>query len=309
MTFRRMVSYIVILVLVVIIGYSLVHKTTILPAVPPIVTAPPAPAVTATAQYSCDNNATINASYTSTNVTLTLSDGRHLTLPQITSADGAQYQQGAILFVTKGDQAFLQEGNPSNPSAQATITYNNCLTGTSGTAANGMKTFTDQGKTFTFSYPGTFTLAGGGIGYTENWKTDVDGTLGLILATVTVPQSYQPKTNFDDATFTVGTSSDPKAVASCLSEAAGNGVTKSAVTVNGIKYTKLVSTDAGAGNRYETTSYRTVQNDQCYAVEYTIHYSELANFDPSLGVTAFDQATVQAALDGIVQSLTFLPQQ
>ncbi len=88
----------------------------------------------------------------------------------------------------------------------------------------------------------------------------------------------------------------------------GNGVTKSTATVNGIKYTIFVSTDAGAGNRYETTSYRTVQHGQCYAIEYTIHYAVLENFDPSSGVTGFDQKKVHDALDGIVQSLQFLPQ-
>jgi membrane-bound inhibitor of C-type lysozyme len=296
MTFKRMVFYIVILVLVVIVGYSVVHKN---PAAAPVVTAP-APVVISTANYSCDNNATINAAFTNNSVTIDLSDGRHLVLPQTISADGAQYQQGPVLLVTKGDQAFLQENGIT--------TYSNCLAGApaSPVTTDGLKSFTDQGKTFTFMYPQQFTLAGGGIGYTESWKTNTDGTLGLILATVNVPQSYQPKTNFGDAKFTVGTSSDPKAVTSCLTDTNGNGITKSTVTINGTKYTKFVSTDAGAGQRYETTSYRTVRNSQCYAIEYTIHYSVLANFDPSMGVTAFDQKKVEGALDSIVQSFTFL---
>lgn len=302
MTFRRMVFYIVILVLVVIVGYSVVHKT---PAttVPPIVTAP---VVTATANYSCDNNTTIKASYASNSASVDLSDGRHLVLPQTVSADGARYQQGAVLLVTKGDQAFLQENGVT--------TYGNCLAGAtvptdSSQATNGLKSFTDQGKTFTFSYPQEFTLAGGGIGYTESWKTNTDGTLGLILATVNVPQSYQPKTNFGDAKFTVGTSSDPKAVKACLTDTSGNGVIKSAATINGVKYAVFDSTDAGAGNRYQTISYRTVQNSQCYAIEYTIHYAAIENYDPSSGITSFDQQKVHGVLDGIVQSFTFLPRQ
>ena len=295
MTFRRMVFYIVILVLVVIVGYSVVHKT-------PVTTTPTTPPVVlSTAQYSCDNNATMKATYTSNSVSLDLSDGRHLILPQTISASGTQYQQGNVLLVTKGDQAFLQESG--------TTTYSNCLAGgTAPTATTGVKSFTDQGKTFTFNYPQEFTLAGGGIGYTQSWKNDSDSTLGLILATLNVPQSYQPKTNFGDAKFTVGTSSDPKAVASCLKDVSGNGATKSTVIINGITYTKFFSQDAGAGNRYDTTSYRTVQNSQCYAIEYTIHYAALENFDPSMGITAFDEKKVQGALDSIVQSFKFLPQ-
>jgi membrane-bound inhibitor of C-type lysozyme len=310
MTFRRMVFYIVILVLVGIIGYSIVHKTPVVTPPAPVVTTPPAPVITSTANYSCDAAASIAASYTSNSAILKLSDGRTLTLPQIISADGAQYQEGNILFVTKGDQAFLQENGPSNTSGQVpTSTYTNCLTGTSGTTADGMKTFTDQGNTFSFSYPTGFVIAGGGIGYTEDWKKTTDGTLGLILATINVPATFEPTTNFADAKLTIGTSSDPKAVKSCLVAVSGNGTVKSATTINGIKYEKIITSDAGAGQRYETTSYRTIQNSQCYAIEYTIHSSALSNFDPATGVKAFDHAKIEAALLGIVQSLTFLTPQ
>jgi membrane-bound inhibitor of C-type lysozyme len=298
MTFRKAVFYIVIVILLVIVGYSVIHKTPVAtaPVIPVNTTTPAVPVVSSTT-YSCDTGSTIAASFTANSAILNLSDGRDLTLPQIVSADGAQYQQGNILFVTKGDQGFLQENGNT--------TYSNCIANASTTAVNGQKTFTDQGNTFTFSYPDAFTLAGGGIGYTENWKENADSTLGLILATVNVPQIYQPKTNFGDAKFTVGTSSDPKAVSSCLTDTSGLGSTKATATINGVGYTKIVTTDAGAGNRYETTSYRTVRNGQCYAIEYTIHYSVLANFDPSMGVTAFDSAKVHAALDGIMQSFKF----
>ncbi len=296
MTFRKIVFYIVIIILLVIVGYSIDHKSVVAPVVPP---APAAPVAISTATFACDGGSTIAANFYTGSVDLTLSDGRKLTLPQVMGADGAQYRQGDIFFANKGDQAFMEENG--------TNTYNNCITGTAGTTADGRKVFGDQGKLFTFTYPQAFTIAGGGIGYTENWKTNTDGTLGLILAQVNVPQSYQPKTNFVDATFTVGTSVDPKAIASCLKDSSA-GTAKSAVTINGIKYEKFVSTDAGAGNRYETTSYRTVQNDQCFALEYTIHYTELANFGTGSGVAAFNSVQVHTDLDSIVQSFTFLPQ-
>jgi membrane-bound inhibitor of C-type lysozyme len=298
MTFRKVVFFIVIIILIVIIGYSFIHKSPIAAPVVPVTT--PAPVVTSTATFSCDGGSTIIANFSDSSVALTLSDGRQMTLPHIMAADGAQYEQGTTLFVNKGDQATLEEAG--------TTTYNNCITGTAGTTTDGRKTFTDQGKLFTFSYPQAFSIVGGGIGYTENWKTNTDGTLGLILAQVNVPQTYQPKTNFGDAKFTVGTSVDAKAIKNCLTDMSGSGVTKSTVTINNITYTKFVSTDAGAGNRYETTSYRTVQDNQCFALEYTIHYAELANFDPSTGVTAYNSVQVHNDLDSIVQSFNFLPQ-
>lgn len=301
MTFKKVVFYIAIIVLL-FIGYKYFFNkpaSTEVTNTPPATT--PAPVVTATASYSCDNTSSIDASYTDKSVSLKLSDGRTFTLPQIVSASGTQYQQDNVLFVSKGDQAFLQEDGKT--------TYDNCIAdSTAGSVVNGMKTFTDQGKTFTFTYPQDFNLSGGGIGYTENWKVDTDNTLGMILATLQSPANFQPNTNFGDAKFTVGTSSDPKAVKGCLLDNSGQGVKKSAVTIDGLKYTKYVSVDAGAGNRYETDSYRTVYNGQCYTIEYTIHYAVLENFDPSSGIKAFDQVKVHSVLDGIVNSFKFLPQ-
>jgi len=296
MTFRKAVFYIAFLVLLAIIGYAVVHKAPVVTA--PVITIPAAPVVTATANYSCDNNASIVASFSDSIVSLVLSDGRTVPLPQTVSADGAQYKKDTMLFVTKGDQAFLQEGQ--------NVTYANCINNSNSTAVNGLKTFTDQGKTFTFTYPEAFSVTGGGIGYTESWKANSDNTLGLILATIIIPQSYQPKTNFGDAKFTVGTSSDPEAVKNCLIDNTGVGVKKSVAIIHGVPYTKMVSTDAGAGNRYETTSYRAIQNNQCYAIEYTIHYAVLENFDKNSGVTAFDTTKVHAMLEGIAQSFAFL---
>ena len=78
------------------------------------------------------------------------------------------------------------------------------------------------------------------------------------------------------------------------------------VTINGVQYTKLVSSDPGAGNIYDTTSYRTVRNGQCYAIEYTIHSSQIGNYDPSMGIKAFDSTAVTAMMESMVQSFKFL---
>ncbi len=302
MTFKKVVFYIAFIGLIGIVAYQFVHNKQTAPVVPiPVETTPPVPIITSVVQYSCDSGTTISASYSDKAAALTLSDGRTFTLPQTASADGAQYGKDTILFVTKGAQAFLTEGD--------TTTYNNCIDNSAGgVSVNGIKTFTDQGKTFTVSYPDTFILSGSAIGYTENWKTNTDSTLGVILATITSPANYQPKTNFGDAKFTVGTSSDLKAIKGCLADTSGQGVTKSTVVINKVPFTKFVSVDAGAGNRYETDSFRAIQNDQCYAIEYTIHYAVLDNYDPSSGIKAFDQKKVHAVLDGIVKSFSFLPQ-
>lgn len=301
MTFKKAVFYLALIAIIGIAGYQVITspKTPLTPpSTEPVVTAP---VITSTIQYACEGGATIIAGYSEKAVSLTLSDKRSAQLPQIVSGSGVQYGKDNMTFVTKGDQSYLQEDND--------ITYNNCIADTSnGVAVEGVKTFTDQAKTFSFSYPEAFILSGGGIGFTESWKVNQDGTSGLVLAVLNTPENYQPKTNFGDARFTIGTSSEPVAVKNCLLDMSGQKVTKSKVTFNHTPYTKFVSIDAGAGNRYETNSFRTVKNGQCYTIEYTIHYSVLENFDPKSGTKAFDQKKVHDVLDALVESVTFLPQ-
>jgi membrane-bound inhibitor of C-type lysozyme len=298
MTFKRVVFFIVLIVIVAAFWYSYVNKVpaTTLPA--PVI-GPVTPVVLSTAAYSCAEGKTITAQYTASSAMLALSDGRTFDLPQSTSADGTRYSNDTVSFVTKGSQAFLQEN--------ANTTFSDCLTGTTNTV-NGISSFTDRGNTFTFAYPQEFILAGGEIGYTANWKTNTDNTLGMILATVRAPENYQPKTNLGEAVFSVGTSSDEKAVKECLIDNLSNGAQKSVVVINGVPFTKLVSGDAGAGNRYITTSYRAVQNSQCYAIDYMIHYAVIENFPASSGIKSFDSKKLTATLESIAHSFKFLPQ-
>ncbi len=299
MTFKRAIFYIVLLIIIGVVAYSYVTnapKTTIVPVVQEVKTAP---VVTATADYSCAEGKAISAQYTASSALLALSDGRTLDLPQSASADGARYANDTVSFVTKGAQAFLQENGDT--------TFSNCLTGTMN-EVSGIKSFTDRSNTFSFSYPSNFILAGGDIGYTARWKANTDDTLGMMLATVQTPKDYMPNTNFGEATFSVGTSSDEKAVKECLVDSSGLGAKKSTVAINSVPYTKLVTTDAGASNRYQTTSYRAVQNGQCYAIEYTVHYAVLEAYPVSSGIKSFDSKKITAALEGIAQSFKFLPQ-
>ena len=169
-----------------------------------------------------------------------------------------------------------------------------------------MTTFTDQGNTFSFAYPAGVTVAGGGVGYSTDWiVNNQDQTNGLVLAKATLPRTTQPKTNFSEATLVVGTSSDPKAITDCLVPQAGADKNTTNVTINGVTYTVSHMGDAGAGNLYDTTTYSTLRNSQCYSIEYTIHSTQLGNYDPSQGVSAFDQAKVKAVMEGMVQSFKF----
>lgn len=176
---------------------------------------------------------------------------------------------------------------------------------TSPTGSTGTSVYSDPNNTFSFTYPSEFTLSGGGVGYTQDWMNN-SAQMGLLLVKVVIPQTFQQSTNFVDARFTVGTSADPTAVKNCLvAPESGTPTQKSMLTINGTQYTKFTSGDAGAGNFYDTTSYRVVRSNQCYAIEYTIHYSNIANYPTDSGIHEFDKAAVQSSLEGIVQSFKF----
>lgn len=256
--------------------------------------------VTATVSYLCRDGKSINASYTANNVTLTLSDTRSLVLPQVLSGSGTRYQTGTTVFVTEGNNASLEENG--------TQTYVDCVANgsPSTTAANGEKQFADSAGTFTFMYPSSVAVTGGGAGYTQDWMVNAT-TSGLVLAKASLDKSFQPNTNFVEATLTVGTSADPSAVATCLTynPSGAPPAPSTKQTINGTTYTVMHSADAAAGNRYDTTTYRTVRNSQCYVIGYTIHYGNIQNYDPSSGVKEFDEAAVTKVMDGIVQSFRF----
>lgn len=258
--------------------------------------------------YSCDGGKTIAAAYSQSAVALTFSDGRILTLPQTESGSGIRYETTVtptgsasstdIVFWSEGDNAFMTEN--------ASSTYQDCLAGTVAASGVGTDTFTDASKSFSFNYPSDLGVTGAGGGYTQNWMVNAT-TSGMILAQVKVPQSYEAGTNFGDATFTVGTSADPSALATCLTYNPTGAKAKTAATVaiNGTTFTVFHSSDAGAGNRYDTTSYRASRNSQCYAIEYTVHYMVFENY-PKGTVKQFDETSLAPTLDSIAQSFAFL---
>ena len=168
---------------------------------------------------------------------------------------------------------------------------------------------TDQNNAgFTIAYPidfnaeDNFTAAA-----SPDWRLDANGASGVKYFTLTIPSSFEPQTNFADATLTVGASKASSAVTDCLSpdESGGPATATSSITINGVPFTVFHSAGAGAGNYYETTSYRTLHAGQCYAVEYTIHSSQIANYPASYDLHPFAEAPLTSLLDRIVGTFQF----
>lgn len=250
-----------------------------------------------TTHYSCAIGS-IDARYGASAVNLALSDGRTFVLPQVVSGSGVRYEKDSTVFISKGDDAFLQE--------DGTTTFVDCVSNKTPDETNvsGDAVFTDTAETFSFSHPKEFTVPSGGIGYTQEWRKNTQ-TLGLLLAKMVIPKSVQPQTNFGEATFSIGTSSDVTSVKNCLVPTNGERA-KGTATINGTLFNKITLTEAGAGNYYDTTSYRAVLNKQCYVIDYTIHSTNFASYPAELGIKEFDTQKVVTTLEGMVQSFKFL---
>lgn len=202
---------------------------------------------------------------------------------------------GCIFIIARSNLGETEIPATETPTATAPVV----------TSPSSTTDFTDPSGTFSFQYPSIATLSGNTRELGIDWRENTTRT-GMLLAKVTVPGVIQPHTNLADSRFTVGTSSDAMAVKNCLSDTPNGAGKGTKVTINGVEFTKLAMSDAGAGNLYETTSYRTVQNDQCYAVEYTIHSTQLANYPVELGIQAYDKTAITELFEGIVQSFKFL---
>ncbi len=142
---------------------------------------------------------------------------------------------------------------------------------------------------FTFIYPKDFAISGSPNVKTKSWRLDAT-TTGYQVAVVTIPKTYMPGTNFSDAKFTVGVSNDK-------AELSGSGCPA------GVKFSESGGAVAVAIHG-QTTSYFTVRDGDCYALEYTIHSTNIANY-PAGQVTEFDKQKITDIMDNVVKSFTF----
>jgi hypothetical protein len=160
--------------------------------------------------------------------------------------------------------------------------------------------------TFSIAYPIDFQIDDNhSAALVDDWSINAFGTTGIKAFTLTVPKAFAPQTNFSDATLTVGTSKDATAVHECLSPSTEGPSNLATTTINGIYFTVFTSSDAGAGNYYETTSYRTLHNGTCYAIEYTIHSAQIADYPASYNLQPFDEQKIDSLMQNIVDTFRF----
>lgn len=135
----------------------------------------------------------------------------------------------------------------------------------------------------------------------SDWRLDSQGILGQKILKVRIPKIFDRQTNFSGAELTIGYSADKKAIKDCITAPQNGSVTEK--EINGRIYSVFSSSDAGAGNYYDTKSYRSVVNGKCYAIEHTIHSVNIKNYPNSYDLRLVHKDRVTKLLDDMVGTL------
>jgi hypothetical protein len=168
---------------------------------------------------------------------------------------------------------------------------------------------------FSIAYPIDFQPADNySLTPTPDWRLSANGELGMKLFTLSIPSAFEPQTNFSDATLVVGKSATPAAIANCLTpdqlDVPGAlppaSTTIPTITINGAVFSIFHFTGVGAGNYYDTTSYRILHAGACYAVEYTIHSGQILNYPAQYHLQPYDGKKLTDVLNRIVGTFKFL---
>lgn len=155
--------------------------------------------------------------------------------------------------------------------------------------------YTDSVERFSFQYPDGYTLD-----TTHAYGMNPNVTIAGVK--IQIPASLATGTNLSADTY-LSVEHLPL-TSECTAERFLDGITSTTTEVhNGITYSVLTLSGAGAGNRYEETVYATLGSRSCLAVRYFIHSTVLENYDPGTR-TQFDAAALHTTFDAIRDTLT-----
>jgi len=155
-------------------------------------------------------------------------------------------------------------------------------------------TYTNEEYGISFRYSDLFTINTANEGTYLSWGSETVAAKSLI--SIRLPKSFQPQTNFSEGVITVYVA--PVAADTCFTAQSG----ETAVGTQG-EWSVFTAGDAGAGNYYESTNYRTVKNGSCIMFESLIHSTSLGAYDPSQGIVAFDEGVVSAKLAEVIATV------
>jgi len=120
-----------------------------------------------------------------------------------------------------------------------------------------------------------------------------------------IDTSFYLNTNLVEAYFLFGSARDTDVVQNCTQPISFGGPENvvGEVTINGVTFTKSQGGGVAAGNIYEQTYYRAAYQGTCYEVTFFVHYGNIGNYAPELGVKEFDQSALTQKFESILSSL------
>jgi membrane-bound inhibitor of C-type lysozyme len=295
---NKLFVYVVALIVIALIvaGYYKTHVDT-----------KEGPTLLNSVSYACNEGKTINAQFyddpskaqevvpgeppiPTGSVSLVLSDGRQMTLPQTISASGVRYANAdeSFVFWSKGNGALVLENNEEK-------SYIGCVR-TAAATANLPEVYVNGTEGFSIRYPHDYSVNSSYAYQALGPGKDIYGVK------FTIPASLAEGTNLSSSDTGVSVETIPQTNECAAGLFAQEGAKVSTVTEGDSEYSVAETSDAGAGNFYEEKIWAMPGTNPCMAVRYFIHSTNIGNY-PEGTVKEFDRATLLNEFDQIRHSL------
>jgi hypothetical protein len=176
-----------------------------------------------------------------------------------------------------------------------TAVVNNNLNTNQPTPSN-LETYTDNSYNFSIQYPKDDVFSQG-----SQYAFAAQNS----LISINLPESYYPGTNLGEASVIIGVTSTPALVNNCLQPQLENEKVQGVKNIDNKEFIRFIGEGVGAGNIYDTTSYRLVYNNSCYEIVLLMHSGNIGNY-PTGAVKEFDRLATLEKLNIIAETFKFL---
>lgn len=244
----------------------------------------------ASINLACDAGKSIGAAFYESSVTLNLSDGRSLVLPQTEAASGIRYANPdeSFVFWGKGNTAFVEEGDAGE-------TYRGCIIVAPDPTGVLTQAFASSTAGFSIRFPEGYSVDPAYRYQALGPGRSIAGVRFIVSADMAAGTNLS-RDSYVSVEWLPGAAS---CSADLFIEPSG---APSTFTDAGIDYSVATGTDAGAGNIYDEAVFAIPGTNPCTAVRYFIHSTQIGNY-PEGTVTEFDKAKVVTEFDFIRRSL------
>jgi hypothetical protein len=164
--------------------------------------------------------------------------------------------------------------------------------------------FSDKQSQLSITYSSELKLVHKSVADTGGWS-HLSQKPGYLAVQLRLPSSFQPETNFSGATVTVGWSENQQQVQDCFDLPALHIFKADTIQKRGETFRYVRFGEAGAGNFYLTTQYRTRKWERCYSIESVVHSTNIHNYSAEAKISEFDSLQVHSVLQSVINGLIF----